>query len=671
MTSTATDRTLATFAMIEAHAAHGSTHLDNFVPLSIEVMRANPSESYTATVVASEVYSRFNLKILTQAMETVLKRAVRTGLLARKDKQFRLTELALRTPLLASEETRFLRQQTDLANKFVTYCSERHSVDLDQNDAENALFDQIERSTVSLIRTDITGAIAKNNSGEQSDELAFLAADFIAYVTDCDSTAYEWLIKAAKGAMLAAYLYLPNAGEVDRKFRSTTLYFDSPLILQAAGLEGEEATRSVREVIRLAQLHGANLGIFTHSLSEAQGVIQGAVSYRKGRADFVPQRPDGVLANAIRFDLTADDLLISCAKLEETLRQLGFSITDRPQPTYNEDVDEVSLRERLHQRVHYKNEAALNKDAQSLRSVHILRRGETASHIENCKSVFITDNSGVVDVAEKFFDRMTHEWPVASLLSDLGTLLYLKDPGQAAEIPRLQMAAGAYSALQPPIAVWNKWLESIERRESRGEITGSDIALLCHSQESRRILMEVTHGNAANVKMDTVNEVLNETKRRISEPYAKKASEEESETLKATARASVAEQQKESAVAEAQRLQNELDGLRRTLDIEEQRRKSNLATDARKFAKNVIHWGLGISATLLITLSLVSDFLTETDKPWFTIIAGAIILSIGIIRSLIGGNAKEWLQPVESKIIERRKRALMRRYTLDIPPNGD
>ncbi|MFK0244423.1 hypothetical protein ACIQUM_06980 [Amycolatopsis azurea] len=661
MDPTLPEKALATLAMIEANSSPGRTHIDNFIPFALEIMRQAPDDPMLANDVSLGVQERFALRIPTQVMESVLKRATRTGSLVRQHKKYSLS-LDSRSGLknLQIEQQQYIREQNNLRDKFIDFCRDRHSIDLTEDQAEKALYDQIESNTVALLSSSISGT--EYTAPRKIDaEHNYLAADFIAHVTRADQAAYTWLVAAAKGAMLSVFLHLPNSLQVERRFSNTTLFLDAPLLLQLAGLEGPESKESVLEVVRLAREYGAEIAAFTHSVREAEGVLFASIETRK-RGNRLPDRSDGVLGYVIRADISASELEARTGRFSDDLSAMSVKIVDKSDSIYKIEIDEVQLAEELRKKIKYRYEGALNKDIDSLRGVHFIRRGHSSVYIENCKAVLITGNEAVARVAQKFFRNEGYDWPVASLISDLGTILYLKEPQKAPNMPRIQLSAGAYSALEPGPIIWSKWLEAIERQQKSGEVSVGDIALLCHTQESRRILMEFTLGKAENVDVQTVHQVLDETKRRVAEPAVKRANEYELESIKANAQAQVALSKAEEATDKNVTLASQLADMQRRLekfDSDAKARENELSEKAHRFAVKVIRICLITVSAIFVTLAIVATLANSLDfmPKWLAILATAalgLIFGLGGLRHFFGGSVKDWLKPIEKRIFKRR-----------------
>lgn len=63
----------------------------------------------------------------------------------------------------------------------------------------------------------------------------------------------------------------------------------------------------------------------------------------------------------------------------------------------------------------------------------------------------------------------------------LANLAWLKAPLAAPELPRLEVMAACHAALEPPDALWSKYITEIDRLEAQGGITARDHEVLRYS----------------------------------------------------------------------------------------------------------------------------------------------------------------------------------------------
>ncbi|MHB8219681.1 MAG: tudor domain-containing protein [Acidimicrobiales bacterium] len=99
--------------------------------------------------------------------------------------------------------------------------------------------------------------------------------------------------------------------------------------------------------------------------------------------------------------------------------------------------------------------------------------------------------------SHEFFrmEEADHVWPHAMLDTNLATLVWLKQPHRAPDLPRKQIVADCYAALHPDDKMWNRWLAEIQRIADNGDYGDAALDIMRFSPDAQRALMDVTLGD--------------------------------------------------------------------------------------------------------------------------------------------------------------------------------
>jgi hypothetical protein len=498
-----------------------------------------------------------------------------------------------------------LRRHEALIEKLRKYAKEDHQRDLSAREAEDALLAQVEEHSVPLLRAVVAGA--PYQPVLLGEDLEYIVSAFIVHLFERDPEGFDYLEVLLKGSMLASVLYLPNVGEVERRFeRKTVVYFDTPVLLRALGYEGPEAEESAREVLNLAYELGAGLGCFEHTVTEIRGVLSG-VAAAMSRHGSQRGQPRSVEAYFVKAGFTASDIDVLVDRVEQDLESLRVAVLARPKHVIELTVDEVALEKALQERVGYPQRQTLLYDLDSLTAVHRLRRGETAMRLETCRAILITTNTPMVAVARELLvgDR-AGAWPPAISYNDFATLLWLKRPLDAPELPRKQIIADCYAALEPGGALWTKYLDEIERLESRGKLTEEEFFLLRYSFDAKHALMERTLGDPQRVTAETVERVLAEARDTIQAPVLDQLRAAQRAEADASARAADADASAERRIraAETRAAAAEAAEAHRAARIDTARRRARQrAARQARFVRGIL---IVVTALLLATAAWFS-----------------------------------------------------------------
>lgn len=663
---------LATMSLIKANSDVGKTHLDNFTPFALEVMRVSPGEVFSPRRVATEVSAMLGIKLPDRVAEALLKRLARHGQVHREANAFRLADgVADRLPNLRLKQTTFMREQEALVTRLLEFAAETHGLALEREAAGASLYRQIESDTFDLLRVEVLGGVYQSRGG--TADLGYVVSGFIARASREDQQSYVAILAAAKGMMLAAAISIPNLGAIEKRFSDTTLYLDAPILLQCSGLDGPEARDACMEILQLAKASGAALACFSHSVTEALSVIlTNAELRRTGRSDLA--RANGVQAWAIRADLDHHDLYLHAAHLQEDLAELGVLSVDRPAHEEAIEVGEMELRKALDDAIHYRALDTLLCDVDSLVAVHNLRHGRTgAVSIETCGAVFITDNDSVARVGRSFFksEGYAYGWPVATTMSDLATILFLKAPQVASALPERVLLAQAYAGLEPGPALWAKFIRVVESQRNKGDVSPEDIVLLCHAEESRRALMEVTLGRPDHMNEATVTEVLGRARELASAPALSTAKQAADAAAQAAKGKSDAEQLAAEFQAEAAGLRSDLvkakvETVQRVGGI-----RSRVIARVRRRTEILARSLLGVVALACLAPEVAGRSGFPLPSPWREL-GGVLVvvgLVIGLLSSFFGGAVMTWLSgPQKWAVAKLADRELVR---LGVPSEAE
>lgn len=620
------------------------SYLDNFVPFAIGAMQADVRRTYSDVDVRNLMEQRFGLNLPVKVVASLLGRAVRKKLVKRDRGSFSLVDGAgLKVPNVAQQQADCGRKQNNLISLLVTFALDRFDFTWTPDEAENALVDFIQRHSVSLLNMAVRGG-----SGLESQETQgtnYIVTSFITQIIESDPAAFAYLDQMVKGSMLASALYLPTPGDVQRRFKHTTLYLDTPVALRALGHEGEEARQATQQMLTLAGAQGARLACFTHTLKEVRGVLESAKGAIK-RAPGSESAIRGVNAHFIQSRATEQDINLYIERLERDLENLRITVIDKPDHVAALTVDEDALDEHLKGRINYLRPNARATDLDSLTAIHRIRNGSSGPYLETCGAVLVTDNSGVVMASRDHFDSGLHEWPIAMMDHDLAALVWVKEPHKAPELPQRQIIADCFAALAPSQALWAKIMDEISRLQTRGGITAEDVALLRHSNEAQRSIMDTTLGDPSRVSAKAIQEALQRARDLIAEPATK--GRQAAEKRAAQAEHNEAEARFNAAQEEItnQELKNEVDRLK----TQRQRIRDGIENRATKSARIAV-WTLRLLGLALIVVGTVSvipdvDSHLNTALSWVLRGAGVIVVVLSALSLFSGGSMHSWIEKV-------------------------
>lgn len=652
------DRALASLAYINVTWEHDRTsYLDNFVPFVLEVLRA-AAKPLTPEDVTADVQDQFGLDFPVNVVRSLINRGVKRRHVRRisRSSAVELADgIATTLPDIAAQQRECSRRQSSLVKSLVAFAGEHYSLTWDEAKAETALFEFIEAHVIPLLRSTTQGGTRIGFSDPKQGP-GYVVATFIADITKSDPQGFEYLDEIVKGSMLAAALYVDTSGQVvSRKFRRTTIYLDTSVCLRVLGHEGPQAQEAARSLVDLAHDQKAEVACFEHTVTEMRGVLAGAgEALRRSPGSETGTR--GVVAHYRDIGGTPADIEMALATLDRDLRRNQIRVRPAPDYTMVLGVDEKALEEVLQNHVGYFRQPALLHDLKCLTAIHRLRDGHSEPHVEECRAVFVTNNTGLVRASRTFFDAGDHGWPLTMDDAGLATLLWVKAPTVSPNLPRQQVIADSFAAMSPSHSLWSKVSDEVERLSQKDTVDEEDIALLRYSREAQRAVMDATLGDPLRVTEKAIQEALSNARQKVVAPAAE-------ERDAALARADELEKaDTESRFdAEAQKAENE--DMRRTLRNFERRiarseeyiRGQVTRRYARiAFAAKLLAWLVVVGSVVVTVVSLVPETRERLPgSPWLWTTAAVVAACLSGVTLMRGGSVVEWINNIRDSAIEK------------------
>jgi hypothetical protein len=672
------------YAVLRANFNHSAPHyLDNFNAFVLDVLADRFPTAVDAANVGQAVRATFGFNIPDAVVGNLLRKLAKTGKVqVQSAGLYTITESA-KSGLASLQESmaQFQARQSDLLSKFAAYISGEHPEGaqlLGSNPAQH-LQSFIELNAGPLLRDGVAGQ--PGGSGSHWAELhgaEYLVASFILHLQDTDALAFSYVVDAVKGAILAGVLDV-GAGELKRKLTNLTLILDTPILLTALGYQGDVRQRAAVQTLELARKLHAKTVCFEHTEKELQGVLESAIASMRsgGRSE------GGLRAVDAHFrDIGASpaDIVIEQDNLHRNLEALGLRVISRPDDYYKYGLDEATLEDLLKKQLPTQRESTRLYDLQSISAVHRLRKGTSPASLERCRYLFVTDNYGLTVVGRQVDER--HEWPLAMLDGQIASLLWVRGPAVADDLPREQLLAAVYAGMQPDSHLWMKYIEEIERLEQRGALDPDDVVILRSRPEASRALMDVTLGQSDHVNSDSIEAIVDRVREELSTPYrveadSAKAQRDRAEALAAAAAEAAADEAHAFNRREAE-LGRRVDDLHnRVAGFEDAKveQEKRIVKRCQRRARRVVSGIALCLGVVLTTPVLVTTLASGAHLPGAFVVvatgAAAVLLILGSIGAITGSFVTAWLKPVEGWLARRFERRLRRSSGLSDDSNED
>ncbi len=502
---------IPSLAILKVNWDAGKDYIENFVPFIAECLRTAPHTEVSLPELQTAVAEKFGLRIPQGALNTVLRRAARRGFAERTEGIYRRNEGALANLDLSRTRSDVLRKYEALIRKLVGFCRKRFKVEWTPEEADAALLANLETGSSAVLAAVVDGRVISRPE-DTVPHANFFVSSFVVETYEGDPEGFEFLETVVKGSMLASALLFPDLGGISRRFDRLEVYFDTTWVIRALGLAGAGRQEPCRELIGLLYEQNASLRIFEHTLNEIRRVLDAALHAFRSPHDL--RRAFGeTIQHFIDSGYTASDIELAIARIEQSLRALHIRVKCKPPHTEALGLDEVKFASVLQDEVHYQHEEALFHDIDSLTAIHRIRQGQLQPRIESSQAIFVTTNLPLARGARRFLREEFEGYrdttvPLCLLDHAFTTIVWLKKPLRAPDLPRKCIIADCYAAMNPPDNLWKQYLEEIDRLETRGDISTHDYNLLRFSLAARHALMDTTLGDVEPFAEGTVAQVL-------------------------------------------------------------------------------------------------------------------------------------------------------------------
>jgi hypothetical protein len=498
---------LVTLGIVTVNWNERRDSVANFVPFVAQALKRAQDDVITVSAVQEAIEQSIGLKIPQGALNTILRRASREGYVTISHGVMYPNKDALANFDMEPKRGEVERQRSALLTRLRAFAETEFKTAWTLEETERVLLGYVSDQAAPLLATTVGGVPFQPYGSGRHTEV--VVNRFVHSLCTQDLVGLEYLETFVKGSMLANVLYLPEGfRSIERHFGSTQICLDTSLVLLAIGYTEIAIAQSVRELVELLQRFDASLCIFDHTLREIEGILDNAAMHlRTGNSKGYE---GSVLEYFVMEGMTAADAERAIAALPVQLARRGIEVIDAPPHSESLGLDENRLATILQETVPNYRQEPLYRDIDSLTAVYRLRKGQSFARLESCPALFVTTNKALAKASHKYFHEVYGRQTIPVCLDDhtMTTIAWLKDPVGASDLPRKQMIADSFAAMNPSDKIWRRYLNEAERLRDQGEISESDFVLLRYSMEARHALISVTHGEAEVFTEGTVPEVL-------------------------------------------------------------------------------------------------------------------------------------------------------------------
>lgn len=639
---------IASLAMLKVNWDQlGRDYLDSLAPFAIEAIKNSTSDVVSLLDTQQQIIVDFGLTVPLNVIRSLFKRLLKRGVLESSGGIYRRAKEILADERFEKTRKDVLISCSDVSQTLASFASDRYQQQWTVDDAEAALVAFLSQNTLELLFAAVDQVpFPTPKSSRQTD---YIVSDFITHSQTHSPKSFAAIDTLLRGLLLTNALFLPDLGKVQQRFDKTQVLLDAPLLIFAVGAAGSARQAPVLELNALLRDNGASVCFFEHSLDESRGSLD-ACAHRI-RNNLLRDAYGPSIEHFLETGMSPSDIDLLSARLPEKLKSLGMVMVPKPPYEPEFQVDEIGFERELSDTIHYSNPRALRRDIDSVSAVARARRGNDSTEIERSRAVFVTPNALLARTTREFFQSDSPPGAVALAITDhaLASVLWLKNPTKAPDLPTKRLIADAYAALQPSDAIWKMYLAEISRLQEAGITTADEYYLLRHAQVAKQSLMELTHGETEAFSAGTVAEILAIAK----------------ETLTSDVRASLAKESQRTGMLE-----------KRVTELQEynvsvETRIERFAAGVARIVESTALWivgGLLTLGTLLFFPWSLPDF--SIARARYILVAAQLVLLFFTVVSLFVASSplREAVQWIAIRVNVALVRLLKR---LILPPAGD
>lgn len=340
-------------------------------------------------------------------------------------------------------------------------------------------------------------SLEKESISYKNDEINYYIAQYIFEKKAERGSEYETILDLTKGYLLRTAIYLqidnPNIGAAS--YKNTSIYYDTPFLIQLLGCQSEKEADSARSLHSSLKKQGAKFYYFPQNERELVSILT-AYQYSLIGQQKSSRTLEGLDSKGYRFE--------DVNRIKNSFPSIlskEYNIEPHALPAYavNEmgsvDIDKIDISEKdameyVRQHTKHYTDDNLASDVSSALGIHRLRNGISSQSIERCIALFVTTNSDFTKAFNDFYRENVGSNRVMPVITafDLSAIAWVKGGSVNNDIPERQLLTNSYLALQPSPEIMDRCRSVLTQLEGEGKITEEEAISLRADRVTQREL---------------------------------------------------------------------------------------------------------------------------------------------------------------------------------------
>jgi len=513
-------------------------YVDQFVPFIVMLISKQGYDKVDLATICADFENEFGLIIPFHPMTSILKRMKKRGyFLKLSDGRYRVKNDKIADDDFESMMKEQQQNYDNVINTFIEFCERNYLQKIMKKEAERILIAFLKKHDLEILfAANSDSALPDVKTSSKGD---FLINSFIKYLYEQGDKTFSFIVDISIGHSVVNALLYERIEKFEGKFRGLNVYLDTAFLFNIFEINGKFKSEAYREFIKILREHQASLFVFRHTYKEFRGILESCWQIMRSGQAIDYEKASRALRYFLDNRFTISDVEQIINNIDAELDRQKIVIVSTPPATHDHQyqIDEHALEEaivstykaRQPEFDEKEKEYTIYQDIKSISAIYKLRKGRLPNSLRQARHIFVTTNASLAYACNQFERQHNSRdsFSIPAALTDVfvGTLLWIYSPVSIETLNQKKLVASCYAALRPQRTLVRAFVDTVERLQTRGEISSEDALLLKASRTARILLQEKTLGDQTMFSAEITHEILDEIKNEIRSDALKEVSQ--------------------------------------------------------------------------------------------------------------------------------------------------
>ena len=503
---------LVQLALLESLKANEiSDEIDLFLPFIAVTISELGKLEVTPELLQNELGRSFGFKPPISAIQVFLTRARKRGLLHRENHVLipNIEEVDKWKNGYDEKKDDITASLELLRKDFIDFAQSKFDKKLEADECDLLIIQFIDKNISSVADKK---QYEKNELREKIKNTDHVTASFISHIHRNKTSSLEHFSRFVKGMLLANYLCFADKVGQKKNYKSITVYIDTPIIVGLLGFNGIQKQKSLQEFVSLLANVGIKIYVFDKTIDETERLL---CAWRDDLKRKNYKRFNTKTLELLRYlKNDAERLDTEIKLLKSSIEKLGVFVKYGFKVKQEFQCDEVALEKAISP--NFRESKNLEHDTICISRIYNMREGNLIKDLDQKLTVFVTPNTGLVNVANKFFKAEIPKKVIPLIVSEqwMTAMFWLKSPDLFGSLPMDQIISSAYGLLYTDDRFWDVFVKKLEHLEKKGKITEEDLIQVRWDSDLLNMVHDVSVDVGEDFSDEDVFEIVNTIKKK-------------------------------------------------------------------------------------------------------------------------------------------------------------